>query len=117
MTDFFKDVQDVGETHVVSLRGELDMATAEGLSDWLVAIAGSPVVVDLSGLTFMDSTGITALVMARKTMTEDGNELILSRPPPMVERVLQITGLSGWLTDWDPRWESPSAGHEAPSKV
>ena len=49
----------MGEVHLVVLRGELDMATAEGLADWLTCIVGLTVVVDLTELTFMDSSGIT----------------------------------------------------------
>jgi anti-sigma B factor antagonist len=68
--EFSRRVTDVGDVHLVALTGELDMDTAEGLSDWLVGISGSVVVVDLSGLTFMDSSGISALVGARNRLTE-----------------------------------------------
>ena len=81
------------------------MATAECLVDWLACIAGSTVVVDLSELTFMDSSGITALVKARNRMADEGNELILTRPHPIVRRALEVTGLTSWLVDWDPRWD------------
>jgi anti-sigma B factor antagonist len=102
--EFSKETTQVGDVHLVALTGELDMATAKGLTDWLVCIAGSPVIVDLSGLTFMDSSGISALVMARNRMVEDGNELILTRPHPIVSKTLNIVGLSDWVVDWDPRW-------------
>ena len=81
------------------------MATAESLADWLASVANSTVVVDLSELTFMDSSGITALVKARNRMAEEGNDLIFTRPHPIVRRVLEVTGLTGWLVDWDPRWD------------
>jgi anti-sigma B factor antagonist len=103
--DFSRDLRDVGGVHLVTLNGELDMATAEGLADWLVTVSGSAVVVDLSGLTFMDSSGISALVMARNRMVEDGNDLILTRPAPMVQRALEVVGLAGWLAPWDPHWD------------
>ena len=79
------------------------MATAEGLADWLASVAGSTVVVDLSELSFLDSSGITALVMARNRMAEDGNELVLTQPHPLVRRTFEVTGLTSWLVDWDPR--------------
>ncbi len=101
---FSRRARDVGDVHVVTLRGELDMATAEGLSDWLVESAGSPVVVDLSELSFMDSSGIAALVIARNRMTANGDELILARPQAGVLKVLELVGLANWVTDWDPRW-------------
>src|SRR5271165_3488755 len=105
MTAFSRRVTDVGEIHVVSLVGELDMETAEGLADWLVEISGSVVVVDLSGLTFMDSSGIAAVVKARAEIENAGSELKLTRPVPNVARVLEIVGLSEWVHDWDPVWE------------
>jgi anti-sigma B factor antagonist len=102
--DFSRDLRDVGGVHLVTLKGELDMATAEGLAAWLVTVSGSAVVVDLSNLTFMDSSGISALVMARNRMIQDGNDLILTRPQPMVQRALEVVGLAGWLAPWDPGW-------------
>lgn len=101
---FSRRVKDVGDLHVVALQGELDMATAEGLSDWLVDQSGSVVVVDLSELTFMDSSGISALVVAQNQMTEQGDSLVLTRPSPMVRKTLEVVGLGGWISDWNPDW-------------
>ena len=56
----------------MALHGELDIVSAYDLALALVEVAGSTVVVDLSDLTFMDSTGISALVMARKRILDDG---------------------------------------------
>jgi anti-anti-sigma factor len=112
MADFSREVMDVDGVHLVTLAGELDIATAEGLADWLIAVSGSAVVVDLSGLTFMDSSGIAALVIARNHIEKSGNELILTRPTPIVERALVATGLAGWLTPWDARWaDQQTAAH------
>jgi anti-sigma B factor antagonist len=47
----------------VTLRGELDLATA-GRLEAAIEQAGSPVMLDLSGLTFMDSTGVRVLLQA-----------------------------------------------------
>jgi anti-sigma B factor antagonist len=107
VSDFFRAVIDVGDVHVVSLKGELDVATAEGLADWLVEISGSSVVVDLSHLTFMDSSGISAMVVARNRLNAAGDELVLTRPRPIVRRALEVVGLADWVTEWDPTW-SPS---------
>lgn len=104
MAAFSRRVSDVGEVHVVSLVGELDLATSEGLEDWLVEVSGSLVVIDLSQLTFMDSSGIATLVKARSKIEEAGSELRLTRPVPNVERVLEIVGLGDWVDDWDPAW-------------
>jgi anti-anti-sigma factor len=99
-------VTDVGDVHVVSLVGELDTATAEGLTDRLIDPAGPSVVVDLSGLTFLDSSGTAALVKARRRIEQDGSQLRLALPRRNVEQVLGIVGLSGWVSDWEPVWES-----------
>ena len=40
------------------------------------------------------------------TAIEDGGGLVVCRPTPMVQRVLEITGLDTWVTDWDPAWSS-----------
>ena len=96
----------VGDVHVVVLRGELDLNSAEGLADWLVDVAGSAVVVDLSELTFMDSSGINALINADKRMRAQGDDLIITRPQPIVKRTLEIVGLADWPADWNPEWSA-----------
>ena len=102
--DFVRKVVDLDNVHLVALEGELDMDTAEGLSDWLVEIGGSQVVVDLSGLSFMDSSGISALVTARNHLVRAGNDLLLTRPVPIVRRALEVVGLAGWVHEWNPSW-------------
>ena len=92
--------------HIVALHGELDIVSAGGLADALVEVAGSTLVVDLSDLTFMDSTGIGALVVARNRIVADGqNQLVLSRPGGIVRRALEIVGLSAWIVEWSPEWD------------
>jgi anti-anti-sigma factor len=59
---------------------------------------GSTVVVDLSDLS-MDSSGINVMVQA-KTKLRDA--FVLTRPQPNV--VLEITGLTDLIVDWDPAW-------------
>lgn len=97
--DFSRTVRDVGNLHLVSLCGELDMDTAEGLSDWLIASSGSTVVVDLSEVTFMDSSGISAIVVAQNHMAEHGHCLVLTRPRPFIRRTLELVGLDSWIDD------------------
>lgn len=74
---FSRSVTDVGDAHVVSLSGELDVATARGLLEWFTEIAGSTVVVDLADLTYMDSSGISVMVQAKKKL---GDSFVLTRP-------------------------------------
>ena len=101
---FSFSVADVGNVHVVSLRGELDVSTVLGLEEWLVGVSGSTVVIDLDQLTFMDSSGVAAVIGARNRILEHGDELVLTRPRTNVRRVFEITGLDGWIADWDSSW-------------
>ncbi len=90
--------------HIVALTGELDIATAEGLAESLITVAGSVVVVDLAELSFMDCSGIAAMIIARNQITKDGNSLGLARPSGIVQRALEVIGLADWIEDWSAEW-------------
>jgi anti-sigma B factor antagonist len=82
------------DTIVLSLRGELDLTSAHVFERELrAAESAGPrrVVIDLSGLEFMDSTGLRALLLARERAQSDGHELALRRGPRQVQRVLELT--------------------------
>jgi anti-sigma B factor antagonist len=79
--EFSFTTRDFGDVHVVALQGELDIVSAYRLALALVEGAGSTVVVDLSGLTFIDSSGISALVMAsNRILPTDGASWCLRNP-------------------------------------
>ena len=81
---------------VVSVSGELDVSTADELAHTLAEIADRhprAVIVDLAGLDFIDSSGLTVLVRARQQLDAQGGTLWLSSPTPSVLRVLEIVGL------------------------
>jgi anti-anti-sigma factor len=106
LPEFSISVRDLPDVHVVALYGELDAATVDGLLDALVEVAGSTVVVDLSGLTFMDSSGIGALVVARNRILANGlGQLVLTRPGVIVRKALEIVGLSQWFVEWSADWD------------
>ena len=54
----------------------------------------------------MDSSGIAALVAAKNRVNANGDDLILARPQPNVQRVLEMMGLSTWVSAWDPQWDA-----------
>lgn len=54
--------------------------------------------IDLSGVTFMDSTGLSALVTIRNESVRLGKELTVCNVPAQVRQILAITGLDGVLT-------------------
>lgn len=77
---------------VVRLSGEIDMSSADLLTDQLEAIAGreaTSVILDATGVTFMDSTGLHALVKGKRTLHEGGSQIFLV-PSPQVRRVLEL---------------------------
>jgi anti-sigma B factor antagonist len=106
LPEFSITVRNLRDLHLVTLHGELDIASADGLSNSLVELAGSTLVVDLSGLTFMDSSGIGALVRARNRIRAEGRgELVLTRPGAIVRKALEIVGLDAWIVDWSHDWD------------
>ena len=82
---------------VVALRGELDVADAASVAAALTALAARAreLIVDLAGLEFIDSSGLAALVTARKQARQAGGDLLLAAPQDQVLRVLAATGLTG----------------------
>lgn len=93
---------------VIALSGELDALTCWGLAEQLTGLPGSLIVVDLRQVTFMDSSGLGTIHLARRMAIKDGGNLVVSRPSPMVHRVLEITGLDTWVEEWDPAWSDGS---------
>lgn len=81
---------------VVFVYGEIDVLTAPRLHETLQeVIAESPrsLLVDLANVTFIDSTGLGALVVAHRHLEERGGRLRLVSVPPPVAQVLEVTGL------------------------
>ncbi len=88
------ETSDDGDAVVLSLRGELDLTSAQTFERELRAVeSGNPrqLVIDLSALEFMDSTGLRTLLSARERAQEDGHGLALRRGPRQVQRVLELT--------------------------
>jgi stage II sporulation protein AA (anti-sigma F factor antagonist) len=80
---------------VLTLAGEIDHDTGQALRQALDA-SGAPrprIVVDLSRVTFMDSTGINIFIAAHRTLTEAGGWIRLAAPGEAVMRTLQIVGV------------------------
>lgn len=85
------------EPHViVEVRGEVDVHSAPELHDRLIQVLNSgaaSVVVDLSWLSFIDSTGLGALVAARNHANDSGASLRLVCKTERLLKVFRITGL------------------------
>jgi anti-sigma B factor antagonist len=85
-----------GTTAVLTLAGELDMHTVPRLRMRLAAALAqgdASVLVDLTGITFMDSTGLAALVSGMRRARRSGGSLVLITPGGPVLRMLRITNL------------------------
>ncbi|HVE99420.1 MAG TPA: STAS domain-containing protein [Mycobacteriales bacterium] len=82
-------------TTVLTIRGDLDIATAPGLVATFDELSGSgapAIVVDMRQVTFMDSSGLSALLVAGRRVPP-GTRLVLRRPSEQVLRVLTLTGM------------------------
>jgi anti-sigma B factor antagonist len=83
---------------VLMVRGDVDLHSAHTLTtavDQAVAM-GVPVVVDLAGVTFMDSSGLHALVRMRES-TDQSCPLVVRNPSAQAQRLLAITGLDDMM--------------------
>jgi anti-sigma B factor antagonist len=89
-----------GDVPVVALRGELDFDEAPSFGrvlEELRADGEREVVVDLSDLTFIDSSGISVLVGAARASAAEQGTLVVAAPTPHVQRVFDIVNLSELL--------------------
>ncbi|MBB5896028.1 STAS domain-containing protein [Kutzneria kofuensis] len=90
--------------HVLSLQGDLDMATAPALRqacEDLTYTAGQELVLDLSRLGFCDSSGVSAFIVACRHVESFGAGFALAAAPRSLTRVLAMIGLSDFFTQYD----------------
>ena len=84
-----------GDVHVVQAAGELDASSAERLRDAfdeIFAEGHSSVVVDLEGISFIDSSGLSVLIYGYKQAGKRDGTLTLRAPSAAVLRLLDLTG-------------------------
>lgn len=100
-------------TTVVSVQGEVDLVSSEQLRRVLDdALQDTPrVTLDLTELTFIDSSGLSALVDAHRKARDAGGALTLRHPTPMLRRLLDITKLETLLVV-EPEEQDGSEGEE-----
>jgi anti-anti-sigma factor len=95
--------QDEGAAAVFYFSGELDIAAApEAVEVLVAAIREGDVVLDASGLTFLDSSGISAIVQAYRAANEGvgrGRSVVIRNPSPRVRRILEITALDSLIEE------------------
>jgi anti-sigma B factor antagonist len=86
---FHVDERTDGDRTVLVLRGELDLASVDGVRDRLLALHRQrrAAVLDLDELTFMDSTGIRLVLEAVRAAEQDGWPFFVTRGSPPVRRI------------------------------
>ena len=90
-------VRKVDGTAVVAVAGEIDVYTSPLLQERLVEVlrdGSSSIVLDLSAVTFLDSTGLGVLITGLKRCRSAEGDLVLVTAQPNVLKVLEITGLN-----------------------
>jgi anti-sigma B factor antagonist len=99
--------QPTGDELVFELAGELDLAGRDELAEAVIAAlpGASTVVMDLSGLRFIDSSGLSALLRCRQSARDLGRQFFICGASGAVARVLEMTGIGRALSrpgDLDP---------------
>ena len=84
------------DAYVVSVSGELDIATADRFAEELertAARSARRVIVDLVGLTFIDSVALGVLTEEARRLRASGGTCVVVSQDPRILRVFEITGL------------------------
>ena len=96
MSNFAAEIHD-SAPHVLAISGELDLAVAEQFLEHACAALANPtkmLKIDCSGLTFIDSSGLGALVRISQEASALGAAVELTQVPHQMGRLLGITGLT-----------------------
>lgn len=80
-----------------AVHGEIDAHTAPSVATALEASTLDHVVIDMSGVEFVDSSGLRVLIEAHQAAADNGGSVTLSEPSASVVRLLEISGVDGYL--------------------
>src|SRR5207244_2167660 len=92
--------ESTGKAVRIRLTGELDLATRHRLAAELEQVeADRPelLVIDLAGVTFMDSSGLGELVGAARRGRDAGRRVVLLRGRGTIEQMLEVAGIGGMI--------------------
>ena len=91
------EIEQIGGSLVVKLSGELDQHCAEEIRediDRALDIKNTrSLIIDLGGVDFMDSSGLGLIMGRYKKMSARGGTIMLARPKPAVDRLLDLSGI------------------------
>jgi anti-anti-sigma factor len=83
----------------LELQGELDLASEHLVTSWMAAFeAETTYIIDLSGVTFIDSHGLAALLKAHSVARDANAQLILRSPSKQARDLLRLTNLDSLFT-------------------
>ena len=104
-----------GDAVTLAARGELDITSGWQLRRRLLAATDGcrSAVVDLAGVTFMDSAGLGLLVGLAAELRRKDVTLVLRAPSPFVQRVLTVSGMADTFPIDSAEW-LPLAGQDGP---
>ncbi len=109
---FKVEAESDGDLHTVMVHGELDQGTAPQLRGVLGAAMGdsaTSVLVDLTECDFIDSTGLSLLVEAKRRLGEERRAFGVCCPDADVRRLLELTGIDEAIGLFDTRDEAVAA--------
>ena len=98
--DFEVSIEEHAESYsIVAVRGEVDLHTAPKFQSAIerAGKTSGTVVVDMSGVGFMDSTALSALVRSKDSLQEQGTSLRLAAPSKAVGRIFSVTGFDDYF--------------------
>ena len=79
------------------IKGDVDLLSAKRILEWLSSFDGQPIELDMSGVTFLDSTGLGTLIQARRL--HSGLRIVSASKS--VRRIIEITSTTYLLGDAD----------------
>ena len=90
-----------GESQTILIAGELDMASAPELDALVSRLASRPgeILLDVKGITFMDSTGVRLILRVVELCHENGCRFELRSLTPQIRRLLDVAGVMGYLEE------------------
>jgi stage II sporulation protein AA (anti-sigma F factor antagonist) len=85
-----------GSSALLTIRGDLDLQVIQRVVDALTPIESTEpdlLIIDLSGVTFMDSSGMGVIAAAHARAVEAGRRFFIVNPPPGVRDAFEVSGL------------------------
>lgn len=110
------EFKDVNGRQVLDVKGEIDVYTAPQFKeavDKMVNAGQKHLLIDMSGVRYMDSSGFGALLSAMKRLKPDGGTISLINVSAPIDRILRITRLNQVFATYDTLDEAIQATQES----